>query len=89
MVVLVRHDCEEVAAGRKQRIKVITLSSQMKAWDQLPCESGVLPTAWPSLLMPNAIPSRSITTVTVRWPRALALPSSSHGRHSGSQQYFA
>jgi hypothetical protein len=33
---------------------VITLSCQMKAWDQLDLESRELPTTWPRSLMPEA-----------------------------------
>ena len=43
-------------AGNSVLRSVITLSSQMKAWDQLKVESQLLPTTSPLLLIPVAMP---------------------------------
>jgi hypothetical protein len=46
-------------AGNSVLRSVITLSCQMKAWDQLKLESRELPTTWPRSLMPVAMAATS------------------------------
>src|SRR6202035_3843194 len=56
-------------AGNSVLRLVITLFCQMKAWDQLKLESKLLPTTWPWLLMPLAMPPKS----PGRIPRAVTV----------------
>ena len=61
LVDLVSHDCAEVGAGRKQRVEVghhVVLPDEGMGPVEA-SESQLLPTTWPLLLMPVAMPPKS------------------------------